>query len=563
MLAKLEADLNRHALTSWIKSYCGLTGVNSEELPDIYNRVCIYIYIYLSIFLSIGVNLDEVAVAFERHNMGIDEVKLITERFELEELGITQRQQLDGVFRGIKEARDEAASVTHKLRIFCKSSLRKKLILCGPAIAWSRRHLGEAFEITREGDVALKYGQSRSSNTIMCSLESSLRGIKKFGAVMAGGGKHAWDCTIQRIRSSQGEERTNIGCIRLGVVQSEAMLYGAYSICSGVCRGGTPTTVVLDHGASEDDGAYEGLQIILYEGVAGGQSSRIYGYTGVDRTCDILVETAPDAKTKYAITRLTGFEIGDDDYSWALASSTSGRSAAMHGDTSIYTSKAFGFQGRPNPVNRVTGAGFEQENTYPRNLGDALKEGDVVTLWLDLETGILSFSVNGNRLGEAITGVKGPVVPAASCPAATECTVLLSNYRRWAPESGWASASSSDDMGLSDDELRELKRAFRQYDRDGTGSIKVKQMRGLVTDLGVQISEAELNDFLDQVEIRYRAFFCISVTVTHGGSGGWREKLEHCVLACPVCLCVCEVCVCVSVRYLEPRVLACPVCVCG
>jgi hypothetical protein len=49
MLAKLEVDLNRHALTSWIKSYCGLTGVNAEDVPDVYNGVCIYMSIYLSL----------------------------------------------------------------------------------------------------------------------------------------------------------------------------------------------------------------------------------------------------------------------------------------------------------------------------------------------------------------------------------------------------------------------------------------------------------------------------------------------------------------------------------
>ncbi len=34
-----------------------------------------------------------------------------------------------------------------------------------------------------------------------------------------------------------------------------------------------------------------------------------------------------------------------------------------------------------------TCSGYEQAETYPRNLGDALKEGDVVTMWLDLDTG--------------------------------------------------------------------------------------------------------------------------------------------------------------------------------
>jgi hypothetical protein len=55
MLAKLEVDLNRHALTSWIKSYCGLTGVNAEDVPDMcimeYVSICLYLYLSLSIYL--------------------------------------------------------------------------------------------------------------------------------------------------------------------------------------------------------------------------------------------------------------------------------------------------------------------------------------------------------------------------------------------------------------------------------------------------------------------------------------------------------------------------------
>jgi len=32
---------------------------------------------------------------------------------------------------------------------------------------------------------------------------------------------------------------------------------------------------------------------------------------------------------------------------------------------------------------------------------------------------------------------------------------------------------------ISDDEVLELKRAFRQHDREGTGDVKIKQMRGV------------------------------------------------------------------------------------
>jgi hypothetical protein len=283
------------------------------------------------------------------------------------------------------------------------------------------------------------------------------------------------------------------------VVQVEAIQYGEYSIAAGTCRGGTSTTVVLEYSASDADGEYEGLHLVLTEGVGAGQCSRIYGYTGADRTCDVLLESPPDGQSKYAITRLTGFEIGEDLWSWALASSVNGRSAAMHGDVNNSTSKAYPFQGTPSEVNRVTGSGFEQPQTFPRQLGDALKEGDVVSVWLDLEKGLLAFSVNGNRLGDGIEGVVGPVVPAASCPAATECTISIGNYRRWAAECGWASAAS-DMTGLTDDELLELKRAWGQFDRAGGGEIKIKAMRELLTTLGVSMTEGEMNDYLDDVD---------------------------------------------------------------
>jgi hypothetical protein len=49
---------------------------------------------------------------------------------------------------------------------------------------------------------------------------------------------------------------------------------------TGTCGGGGQTTLVLEHEASEEDGVYEGLHVVLTEGVGAGQCSRIYGYTG-------------------------------------------------------------------------------------------------------------------------------------------------------------------------------------------------------------------------------------------------------------------------------------------
>ena len=45
----------------------------------------------------------------------------------------------------------------------------------------------------------------------------------------------------------------------------------------------------------------------------------------------------------------------------------------------------------------------------------------------------------------------------------------------------------------------QLKRAFRAYDKGGAGSVKITEMRGLLSDLGVVMLESEMNDYLDQV----------------------------------------------------------------
>ena len=488
----------RPRVSTWDNTRVCLSDILAEKLADDMRRFSAQCFLQAKCGLG-GVALDEVAVLLEQLKLSIDDIKVISDKADMGELGVTKHKQADALFRGGVNGRADAHSTCTKLRVYARSTLRRKLVLSGPALAWSRRHLGPACGAFDEGDVMWKLGQSGGSNTAMCSLESEMRGILRYGAVMAGGGKHAWDVTIQRLRSAQGAERDNTGSIRLGVVQSDAIRYGQYSILSGTCAGGTTTTVTLDEGAADEDGVYEGLHLVLTSGVSAGQTSRIYGYTGEDRTLDVLLEAAPKAgATNFVITRLTGFEIGDDPYSWALASSATGRAAAMHGDVADFSSKAFRFQGAPCQVNRVTASGFEQAETYPRNLGNSVREGDVVTFWLDLENESMAFSVNGQRLGEGLTGVTGPVVPAASVPASTECTLRLSNYRRWAPESGWASAVA-EKSALSEDELVELKRAFRQYDREGKGEIKIKQMRGLLSDLGVRMTDTEMNDYLDEV----------------------------------------------------------------
>lgn len=131
VLLNCLSPLVRYALTSWLSAFCGLKGAD----------------------------LDEVAVCFEHRKMGVDDAKFITDKSALEDLGITKRKQLDGVFRGVTDARNEATHTTQKLRVHCKSTLSKKVIMSGPAIAWSRRHLADNFQFTREGDVISKYSQ--------------------------------------------------------------------------------------------------------------------------------------------------------------------------------------------------------------------------------------------------------------------------------------------------------------------------------------------------------------------------------------------------------------------
>ena len=43
----------------------------------------------------------------------------------------------------------------------------------------------------------------------------------------------------------------------------------------------------------------------------------------------------------------------------------------------------------------------------------------------------LQFSVNGDKLGDAISGIEGPLVPALSVSSTTDCIVEIGKYRRF------------------------------------------------------------------------------------------------------------------------------------
>lgn len=56
----------------------------------------------------------------------------------------------------------------------------------------------------------------------------------------------------------------------------------------------------------------------------------------------------------------------------------------------------------------------------------AFKNGDVLTVAMDLANGILRFSRNGIHMGDAFTGVKGPLV-AVVTQASEESKVTIQN----------------------------------------------------------------------------------------------------------------------------------------
>mmetsp|Transcript_69652 Transcript_69652/g.185787 ORF Transcript_69652/g.185787 Transcript_69652/m.185787 type:complete len:213 (+) Transcript_69652:966-1604(+) len=177
----------------------------------------------------------------------------------------------------------------------------------------------------------------------------------------------------------------------------------------------------------------------------------------------------------------------------------------MHGDTAQATYKAYRQQGPPAQVNRVAAAGYEQPGTFPMFLGPSLKEGDVVTAWLDLEGHTLSFACNGVVMGEPVRGVQGPVVPAISSTAATDVEVRIDNYRRWAPDTGWsrdfgeASAHDERELGLGAQQLLDAHAAFRR--RSGTrGFVDIAELPPLLRGLGVGGTESDLLEISRRVD---------------------------------------------------------------
>lgn len=53
--------------------------------------------------------------------------------------------------------------------------------------------------------------------------------------------------------------------------------------------------------------------------------------------------------------------------------------------------------------------------------------------------------------------------------------------------------------GLSDEQVEELKQAFDTFDKDGNGTITTDELSNVMTSLGQNPSEEELEEFIQQL----------------------------------------------------------------
>lgn len=74
----------------------------------------------------------------------------------------------------------------------------------------------------------------------------------------------------------------------------------------GTAQAGTIATITLATGASDEDGAYNGMTISLTGGAGAGQSGIIFAYEGATHTATLRTAwtTAPDATSVYAVTQV-------------------------------------------------------------------------------------------------------------------------------------------------------------------------------------------------------------------------------------------------------------------
>ncbi|KAF4120171.1 calmodulin [Geosmithia morbida] len=74
---------------------------------------------------------------------------------------------------------------------------------------------------------------------------------------------------------------------------------------------------------------------------------------------------------------------------------------------------------------------------------------------------------------------------------------------------------------LTEQQIAELKEAFALFDKDGDGEITVKELGTVMKSLGLEPSESELQDMLNEVDADGSEFL---VMMARKGAGGDPEK---------------------------------------
>jgi len=83
---------------------------------------------------------------------------------------------------------------------------------------------------------------------------------------------------------------------------------------------------------------------------------------------------------------------------------------------------------------------------------------------------------------------------------------------------------------LDEEQLEQVKAAFALFDHDGDGRITIDELRHLYTSLGQTFSEAELRDFLNEVDsdgsgtIEWNEFLALMVRQLKGATRDEREQ---------------------------------------
>lgn len=92
----------------------------------------------------------------------VNNVKLITEKGQLDDLGVKNRQFMDSVYQAVVEARNQSSQQPQTLTVVrhCNFPGDRKLVLSIPPVTWSMRHRsfnvqGGGFEVVKTGQVGI------------------------------------------------------------------------------------------------------------------------------------------------------------------------------------------------------------------------------------------------------------------------------------------------------------------------------------------------------------------------------------------------------------------------